>query len=121
MRLDIPRRVSLSALAVLAIIGLLWLAGCSTATSRARLQPADVVTELVAFHGDVAEQMAAGGMEQEQFLDLTAWIGTVLRVVQTNPQQWEGQARLKYPRVRSIVASFEALAPWGPRLDRLVQ
>jgi len=99
----------------------LALSGCAAATSRAQLQPADVVAELVQFHGAVAEQYAAGGMELEHFLAVTAWIGDTLRVVQTNPKQWEGQARLTWPRVKSIVVPFEALAPWAATIDGRLQ
>jgi len=102
-------------------LALFLLSGCASATSRAQLQPDDVVAELVQFHGAVADRFQQGGMELEHFLAVTAWIGDTLRVVQTRPQQWEGQARLAWPRVRSIVAPFEALAPWGPRLDRWLQ
>jgi len=97
------------------------LSGCATATSRARVQPSDVVVELVQFHGAVAEQYQQGGMELEHYNVVVAWIGNELRVLQSNPQQWEGQARLQWPRVRSIIVPFEALAPWGPRLDALLQ
>jgi len=99
----------------------LVLSGCASATSRARVHPRDIVVELVQFHGAVAEQYQAGGMELEHFLEVTAWIGNEVRVLQTNPQQWEGQARLQWPRVRSIIVPFEHLAHWGPRLDALLQ
>jgi len=99
----------------------LWLCGCATATSRAQLQPADVVAELVQFHGAVADQYAAGGMELEHFLVVTSWIGDLVRVLLARPEQWEGQARLDWPRVRSIIVPFETLAPWGLRLDRWLQ
>jgi len=107
-----------AALVVWLLVGSL---GCATATTRAQLQPADVVTALVQFHGAVADQYQVGGLELEHFLEVTAWIGDTLRVVQTQPRQWEGQARLRWPRVRSIVVPFEALAPWAQRIDALVQ
>jgi hypothetical protein len=102
-------------------LALVLCSACASATSRARVQPADIQAELVQFHGAVAAQFQQGGMETEHFLEVTAWIGDALRVVQTNPSQWEGQARLRWPRVRSIVVPFEQLAPWGPRLDRVLQ
>jgi hypothetical protein len=98
-----------------------WCASCATATSRARLKPADVVVELIQFHGAVSAQMAAGGMELEHFLTVTEWIGDELRVLQTNPRQWEGQARLDWRRVKSICVPFDALEPWTRRLDTLLQ
>lgn len=99
----------------------LLLSGCSTATSRARVHPSDIVVELVQFHGAVAEQYQQGGMELEHFLVVTAWIGDEIRILQTNPRQWEGQARLDWPRVRSIITPFEHLAPWAAKIDGLLQ
>jgi hypothetical protein len=86
-----------------------------------RVTPSDVIVELVRFHGDVAAQYQQGGMELEHFLVVTQWIGDELRVLQTQPKQWEGQARLDWPRVRSIVVPFEALGPAVARIDQLVQ
>jgi len=106
---------------ILTVVLALVLSGCATATSRARIQPSDIVVELVQFHGAVAEQYQAGGMELEHFLVVTAWIGNELRVLQTNPPQWEGQARLDWPRVRSIITPFEHLAPWATKIDGLLQ
>lgn len=99
----------------------LGLAGCSTATSRAQLKPSDVVTQLVRFHGDVADQFQAGGMELEHFLIVMSWIGDEIRVLQTNPKQWEGQARLDWRRVRNICVPFERLEPAVKRIDALMQ
>jgi hypothetical protein len=104
--------------AVGAILLAAWCASCATVP---RVQPADVVVKLIQFHGAVADQFQAGGMELEHFLTVTSWIGDELRVLQTNPRQWEGQARLDWPRVKSICVPFESLEPWTRRLDGLLQ
>jgi hypothetical protein len=102
-------------------IGVLLFALLTSCATVPRVQPADVVVELIQFHGAVSEQYAAGGMELEHFLVVTQWIGDELRVLQTQPKQWEGQARLRWPVVKSICVPFEALEPWTRRLDGLLQ
>ena len=109
--------------ALLVAVGLT--SGCASAPQSRSVQltppPVDVEATLIQFHGAVSAQMAAGGMELEHYLAVTQWIGDGLRVLHTKPQQWEGQARLDWPRIRSIVVPFENLQAWGVRIDRLVQ
>lgn len=98
------------------------LPGCATVTPPPpQIQPRDVVALLVQFHGAVADQFDAGGLELEHYTDVVRWIGDEIRVLQTNPTHWEGQARLGWPRVRSICVTFEPLAPWTQRIDTLLQ
>jgi len=100
---------------------LLLLAGCSTATSRARLKPADVVVALIEFHGAVAEQFDAGGMELEHYNVVNQWIGSEIRILRANPTQWEGQGRLGWFRVKMICLPFENLNAITHRIDALLQ
>jgi hypothetical protein len=103
----------------IAMVGVLcWASGCATVP---RVTSVDIVAALVQFHGAVAAQYAEGGMELEHFVAVTQWIGDEIRVVQANPRQWEGQARLDWPRVRSMVVPFERLGSAVQRLDALLQ
>lgn len=99
----------------------LLLSGCATATSRAQLKPLDVVAELMQFNGAVAQQFSDGGMELEHFLIVMTWIGDEIRILRTNPRQWEGLARLDWRRVRNICVPFERLEPAVKRIDALIQ
>ena len=117
----IPRWINWLAIGLLLVVGALWLLGCATATRRARVKPQELAVLLVQFHGAVADQMALGGIELEHYLVVQSWIADEVRVLTTNPTQWEGQMRLGWPRVRSICVPFESLEPWVQRIDRWVQ
>jgi len=110
----------LGACALLLLAG--WiLASCATATPRARSQPPDLMTTLIEFHGAVAAQYEAGGMELEHYNVVNTWIGDEVRVLTTNPTHWEGQARLGWPRVRSICLPFESLVDVTHRVEAFLQ
>jgi hypothetical protein len=106
---------------VLVVLVVLLLVGCASVTSRSRLKPNDVVVQLIQFHGAVAEQYDLGGMELEHYNVVNQWIASELRILTTNAKQWEGQARLDWPKVRSICAPFELLAPWTRKINELLQ
>lgn len=118
---EIPRAVNIGACIVLLVLLVLWLVSCASATRRATVHPAAVVAELVQFHGAVAEQFDQGGMELEHYNLVQRWIASEIRVLQANPRQWEGQARLDWPRVKAICVPFESLNPWTHTIDRLLQ
>ena len=100
----------------------IFVSGCATtATDRARGKPADIVAELIQFQAAVGDQYQQGGMDVEHFNVVTSWIGDALRVLQTNPAQFEGQARLKWPVVQSIVVPFESLQPFAARITARLQ
>lgn len=93
-------------------------AACATARPVPRT---DVLSQLIQFHGAVAAQYDAGGMELEHYNLINKWIGDEIRILTTNSKQFEGQARLKWPVVRSICAAFDSLAPWTHKIDEMLQ
>lgn len=121
MGYEIPRSVNIGACVVLLAVLLLWLVSCASAVSRATVKPSDVVVQLIQFHGAVAEQYEQGGMELEHYNVVNQWIASELRILTTNSKQWEGQARLDWPKVRSICAPFELLNPWTRKINELLQ
>ena len=93
----------------------------SCATNQVRVTPTSVQSTLIQLHGAVSQQYIDGGMELEHFLQVNAWIGDELRIIQNNPKQWEGQARLNYLRIRSILVPYENLVPILTKLDGMIQ
>lgn len=93
----------------------------SSCAPQPRLKPDDVFVLLIQLHGAVSTQYEAGGMELEHFNTVNKWIGDEIRVLANNSKQWEGQARLDWPRVKSICVPYENLNLITNKIDRLLQ
>jgi hypothetical protein len=61
------------------------------------------------------------GMEDEQRQIIVTWIADGIRVLIVQPKQWEGQARLNWPKVRSMCGPYDNLLVYAAQIDRLLQ
>jgi len=61
------------------------------------------------------------GMELEQRNTITNWIADGTRILIVNPKKWEGQARLEWPKVRSMCGPYDSLSEWVSKIDKELQ
>jgi hypothetical protein len=88
---------------------------------RPRSAPLGALSTLIAFQGAVSERYLEGGMELEHFNFISVWLANGIRILQVNQTQWEGQARLEWPKVRSLCGPYDSLTGWVNKTEALLQ
>lgn len=72
-------------------------------------KPSPILLDLIQFQTALSEQYESGGMDIETFNIIQIWIGDGIRILTTNPKQWEGQARLKWHTILSLCGPYDEL------------
>jgi hypothetical protein len=113
-------------IAILALVVLT--SGCamlpaSQARMRARVnaewRPATALKPLLGFHAAV---LAQPHLERDDAARIVAWIAHGVEVLNSpHPDQWEAEARVGWPLVRSLLGPYDGLQVWARLFDELLQ